>query len=123
MTYEVGYKKPPLATRWQPGIAPLGAGRPKNSLTKLLQDFLDENDEERKKGIIRELHTLALSRGGRGQIPALIEIYNRVDGKVADKHEIRSLVVHIDKEYAGQLLREALHEIDTIHLEALDATE
>ncbi|KKN74707.1 hypothetical protein LCGC14_0387490 [marine sediment metagenome] len=72
--------------RWLSGESGNPAGRPKNSLTSLLRDIVEANDEEKKRELADELVNLATARGARGQIPALMEILNRLDGKVTEKH-------------------------------------
>ena len=42
--YEVGYKRPPVHTRFRKGVCPNPAGRPKGS-TNLKKDFLEELSE------------------------------------------------------------------------------
>ncbi len=98
MDYKVGYKKP--IPQWKPGQSGNPKGRPKNSLTSLLQRALDADNEAEKQGIINELIKLAKMTGGRGQSNALKEIFERIDGKVADKHLIQGMIVHVGDEYA-----------------------
>lgn len=70
---------------WVPGQSGNPKGRPKNTLTSLLEKHLNENGEVEKQALIEELVKLAKTSQGRGQIPALKEIFERMDGKVADK--------------------------------------
>jgi len=100
MTYSVGYKKPPPG--FKQGQSGNPAGRPKEPLTTLLHAYLEENGGARKQRIITEIYKLATTTGIRGQIPALTEIYNRIDGKVPDQHSILGLIVHVGDDYARQ---------------------
>ena len=84
--YKVGYKKPPLGIEWKPGQSGNPAGRPRNSLTTLLERYLEADNASEKQQLVEELVKLAKTNQGRGQIPALKEIFERIDGKVADKH-------------------------------------
>lgn len=84
--YKVGYKKPPKGIEWLPGQSGNPAGRPKNSLTTLLERYLEADNASEKQRLVEELVKLAKTNQGRGQIPALKEIFERIDGKVADKH-------------------------------------
>lgn len=76
----------PPEKRWQPGQSGNPNGRPKNSLTTLLERYLEADNAVEKQRLVEELVKLAKTNQGRGQIPALKEIFERIDGKVADKH-------------------------------------
>lgn len=71
--------------RWEPGESGNPDGRPKSTLTSLLERYVNADGEKEKKALVKELLTLAKTRQGRGQIPALMEIFNRLDGKVIDR--------------------------------------
>lgn len=78
------------ATRFQPGVSGNPGGRPKNSLSALLREFLDANDLEEKRAIVKELIAVAKKTGQRGQMPAMKEVWDREDGKVPDTHRFES---------------------------------
>ena len=84
-------------TMWLPGQSgnPTGknAGRPINhkELTKALQEYL-HSSPERIPTLVKSLFELATTPN-RAQLPALQEIYNRIDGRVPDKLEVQSLMV------------------------------
>ena len=75
---------------WQPGQSGNPGGRQKDILTPLLREFLNADDEAEKIAIIKQLIGIAKSPGMRGQVAALKEIFDRIDGKVPDKHKIES---------------------------------
>ncbi len=77
-------KEAGLATRWPTGTSGNLDGRPKNSLTTLLREILESDDGKKRQKLVEEMVALATTTGGRGQIPALMEIFNRIDGKVTD---------------------------------------
>ncbi|KKL66194.1 hypothetical protein LCGC14_2147410 [marine sediment metagenome] len=82
----------PPEKRWQPGMSGNPAGRPKDSLTSLLREYLESADtpdgKTRKQELIETLVSQAKTPGVKGQISALLEILNRIDGKVTDTHAI-----------------------------------
>jgi len=65
-------------------------GRPMATITKLLFDLLSANESEEMKAIAKELLVIGKTTGTRGQIAALREIFDRIDGKVPDTHKIES---------------------------------
>jgi len=54
------------------------------SLTQALHNFL-ESDTERVNILAQTVYETAVTKGTRGQIPAINSIWERLDGKVADK--------------------------------------
>ena len=74
--------------KWQPGESGNPGGRPKDSLSlsTYLKQYLKSRPTEVHQ-IVISLITMAKS-GGRGAFPAIQEIFNRIDGKVAERHEI-----------------------------------
>ena len=82
-----GYKK--IEPRWKPGQSGNLSGRPKSSITSILREKLEQigEDGRSKAEIVADiLYEMATSKGARGQVPALIELLDRIEGKVADKH-------------------------------------
>lgn len=79
-----------IGNRWQPGESGNPGGKQKDSLTALLRRLLDANDEAEKTAIVKELISIARKPGQRGQIAALREIFDRIDGRVPDTHKIES---------------------------------
>ena len=78
-----------LRPNWKPGESGNPAGRPKSSITSILREKLEEIGEggRSKAEIVADiLYELATSKGSRGQMPALTELLDRIEGKVADKH-------------------------------------
>mgnify|MGYP001616748080 CR=1 FL=1 len=125
MDYDIGYKKPPPG--FQPGNKlAVGKGRPRESLTDILRVYLEANNGEKKTRIIQELVKIASNPPPKTQLPAIQMIYERLDGKVVEKHEIKSLVIHVGNEYAQLALeanRLALEESKITFLESEDATK
>jgi hypothetical protein len=82
--------------RWLPGVSPNPSGRPpiKVSLVKLLQDRL--SNESTADEIIQALIDKCKER----DVPAIKEVLDRIDGKVATELNVKSLVVHVGDEYA-----------------------
>lgn len=85
---EVGYKNPPTSTttQFRPGQSGNPAGRPKNSLTEGLRKLIFENEPERFQAIIRATADMAVRMGAKGQIPALAMVWDRIDGKLIERH-------------------------------------
>ena len=78
-----------LRPRWKSGESGNPAGRPKSSITSILREKLEQigEDGRSKAEIVADiLYEMATSKGSRGQMPALIELLDRIEGKVADKH-------------------------------------
>jgi len=75
---------------YQPGQSGNPEGRPPDTLTPLLRKFLNADNEAEKIAIVRELIGIAKTKGMRGQIAALREIFDRIDGKVPETHKIES---------------------------------
>ena len=78
------------ATRFEPGQSGNPGGRPKDTMTPLLKELLNANNEAEKIAIVKELIGISKTRGMRGQVAALKEILDRIDGKVPDTHKIES---------------------------------
>lgn len=87
-------KYPPSRTAglkpYKPGQSGNPGGRPPDTLTPLLREYLNANDEAEKKKIVNTLLSLAKLTGVPGQASALKEIFDRIDGKVPDTHKIES---------------------------------
>lgn len=75
---------------WQPGQSGNPNGRPKDSLTELLRAYLNADDSKEKLAVIEELVKIAKVTGMTGQVAALKEIFDRIDGKVPETHNIKS---------------------------------
>ena len=73
------------AAKWKPGQSGNPSGRPKGSinLTNRLRAALAARDGVRADKIIESL----LDKAEEGDARHLIEVFNRIDGKVADKVE------------------------------------
>ena len=78
------------ATRFKPGQSGNPGGRPKDILTPLLREFLNADNEAEKIAVIKQLISIAKSTGMRGQVAALKEIFDRIDGRVPETHKIES---------------------------------
>ena len=85
-----GKNKAFIDNQWQPGQSGNPGGRPKDTLTKLLLDLLNANNEAEKKAIVQQLIDIGKSHGMRGQVAAIRDIFDRVDGKVPETHKIES---------------------------------
>ena len=75
-------------TKGSPGLNK--GGRPKGSLSlvKLLREYLQDNPNE-----AHDIVTTLVKMGSRGkELGAVREIMDRIDGKVADKHEIEGTI-------------------------------
>jgi len=75
---------------WKPGQSGNPGGRQKDILTPLLREFLNADDEAEKIAVVKQLIGIAKSPGMRGQVAALREIFDRIDGKVPETHKIES---------------------------------
>ena len=75
---------------WQPGQSGNPGGRQKDILTPLLREFLNADNEAEKIAVVKELIGIAKTKGMRGQVAALREIFDRIDGKVPETHKIES---------------------------------
>ena len=75
---------------WQPGQSGNPGGRQKDILTPLLREFLNADNEAEKIAVVKQLIGIAKSPGMRGQVAALREIFDRIDGKVPETHKIES---------------------------------
>jgi len=68
--------------QFKPGQTGNPNGRPRGkSLTKRLQEALEKNDGELADALIKSL----IKSGLKGNNPAIQEIFNRLEGKVADR--------------------------------------
>ena len=88
--YKVGYGKPPIESQWKPGESGNPEGRAPDTLTPLLRKFLNADNEAEKIAVVKQLIDIAKSKGMRGQIAALREIFDRIDGRVPETHKIES---------------------------------
>ena len=75
---------------WKPGESGNPAGRPRKalSITKELRDYLVKHPETIKQ-IIRSLLDMVVKRHN---VQAMQELLNRIDGKVAEKHELEGVL-------------------------------
>jgi len=94
---------------WSPGQSGNPDGRPKDSLTTLLREYLDANNQREKQLIIGELVSLAKATGVQGQIAALREIFDRIDGKVSQDIKLEGIVGVLTPQYL-ELARNRLLE-------------
>lgn len=79
-----------IGNRWQPGQSGNPGGRAKDTLTPLLREFLNADNEAEKIAIVQQMISIAKSPGMRGQVAALKEIFDRIDGKVPETHKLES---------------------------------
>jgi len=83
-----------IGGRWEEGESGNPAGRPPGSLTTLLRQYLEQGENKaNKQQVIKALVDLAQSIGSPGQVSAIREIFDRVDGKVVDRHQIEALII------------------------------
>ncbi len=89
--------------RWEPGQSGNPKGRPLDSLTSLLKQYLDQGgNKAHKEEVIESLVKLAKSEGAQGQVSALKEIFDRLDGKVVEKHLTLALTASVTPELLEQ---------------------
>lgn len=71
---------------------PGGPGRPKNefSLTHLARELLTKEDAAEAKELVRDW----IDKAKEGNPTALVQLLDRIDGKVPDKHEVTGEVTH-----------------------------
>jgi hypothetical protein len=85
--FEIGYGKPPEATRFRPGVSANPGGRPKGrSLTARLRDLLDRNEIGGKplkdgKQVADLVAEMIIRCALQGDFRFAKEILDRVDGK------------------------------------------
>ena len=98
--YKVGYKKPPLETRWKPGKEG-GPGRPPLKLFReLIKEYYTANPDK-KRQIIRNLDELATDKRWNSQKMRAIEtILLNHDGPQASEIHLKGVIAHIGDEYA-----------------------
>lgn len=102
--YKVGNKKPPHPP-WKPGESGNPNGRPKTSLTSILRECLEEVDGDgktTKERIVERLVKLADDPKG---LPAIQEILDRIDGKVADKLQLQGVMIVTTPEELDMVIR------------------
>ena len=95
-TEVVGYCNPPKDTRWKAGQSGNPKGRPKNTVyfSEMLRDQLDQvpdaiDGEPNTKTWLELIRDTLLRAAVKGNQPALIkELLDRIEGKVANKHQI-----------------------------------
>jgi len=88
--YKVGKNRPPKEQAWKPGQSGNPKGRPKNTITTLLKEYLDADGEVEKQAIVRAWIATAKTSGARGHIPALVEMLDRTEGKVDANLKLKS---------------------------------
>ena len=73
--------------KWLPGKSGNPSGRPKMplSLTKILKELLETEPEEAEA--IVKAH---IKQGKYGDMRAITELYDRIDGKVLERHKIET---------------------------------
>ena len=90
--YEVGYKKPPVATQFKPGEVHNPTGRPPNKkyLSEIARELLEEVPKGETDGRNADiLVVLALIRKAlSGDTRAIEMLHDWTEGKVADKHQL-----------------------------------
>ena len=96
-------------TQWKPGQSGNPNGRPLKlqSITSWVKDYLDREGEQGKTNaelIAMAIISLCKDPNRRGFTPALEQLLNRVEGKIASEVNIRSLNISI----SGQELAEYL---------------
>ena len=92
-----------MGGRWEPGQSGNPKGRPLDSLTSLLKHYLEQGaNKAHKEEIIEALVDLAKSPGVQGQVAALKEIFDRIEGKVTEKHLNLSLTATVTPELLEQ---------------------
>ena len=93
--YAVGYGRPPVAHQFQPGNRANPGGRPKGrSLTARLRKAL-RRKAANGKVVADALIAVLLRSGLEGDLRAIRDIFERVDGTVLDRVE----VTEVRKEY------------------------
>lgn len=94
--YKVGYKKPPKEHQFGPGNNANPSGRPKMpiSLVKALQNRLNDNPE-----LANDIIDSWLEQS-KYQFPAIRELLDRIDGKVASEVHFKGVMAHIGDDYA-----------------------
>ena len=84
-----GANKDFIDNQWKPGQSGNPGGRAKGkSITAELRKLLDKGTLA--EDIAQVLINLAKDKGFKGNIPALKELLDRVDGKVLDTHRIET---------------------------------
>jgi len=80
----VGYKNPPIETRFKPGEIHNPNGRPKDKkyISEHLKAYLEDNP-----GILHNIVLAWLVEARTGNVQALKELLDRTEGKVAEKIE------------------------------------
>lgn len=92
-----------IGGRWEPGQSGNPEGRQPNTLTTLLKQYLEQGDNKaHKEEIVEALVDLAKSTGVQGQVAALKEIFDRIEGKVTEKHINLSLTASVTPELLEQ---------------------
>ena len=114
-SYDVGYRKPPTATRFQPGQSgnPKGTRRPRKTLNALLDELLHEKLTINEHGRQRRLSKLEvilrqfLNKAATGDPRAtrlLLDIQRQLgpeDGGVAFSQSDQDLIAEIAKGFAS----------------------
>lgn len=107
--YEVGYKKPPVHTRFgQPGVRNDGRPRGSKSLVNLLIDALRKRAKDGKGGEKEFYELLAESivvNAAKGNAALVKLIFDYHEGPPPQKHEVTGIV------YSGADLQQVLRQI------------
>ena len=84
---DVGYKRPPIGRRFQPGQSGNPKGRPPKNISILtkVKELLEQDAGKGKTNaqlIAEALIELAKDKGAKGNVPVLVELLNRIEGRV-----------------------------------------
>ncbi len=106
--------------RFLPGNHANPTGRPttKVSMLRLLEEKLLDNATS--QAIINALVDKCIKER---DVPAIREIFDRIDGKVADTHKILGLFVHVGDEYAQLGLAAMRADLESRKVKYLPAPE
>jgi len=112
---KVGKNHPPKDTKWKPGQSGNPAGRPPKdeTITSLIKDLLEQHPDWGEGKTYRELIALAIvDASAKGDTRAWGELLDRLEGKVANKHQISSMTVSVGDEYARRGLEAVKKDIE-----------
>ena len=113
-----------LMPPWKKGQSGNPGGRPKGkSITAELRKLLDEGTTAEE--LAKVLLTIAKDEGRKSQLSALIELIDRTDGKVTEKHLFAGLISTVTPETleaAQKRLSGALNDTQRLIEDHKDAT-